>query len=100
MDCREGCTFTYSNGKAWLIGGIGERVISKIVSFDPKTFEFEQMKAEKCSRMPRFNHTSIAFNGQIYIYGGERYSNTAFSSKTVSSDMVAFQTGNLKIYHL
>ena len=62
LDSREGCTFTYSNGKGWLIGGIGERVVSKIVSFDPKTKEFEKIKAEKCSRMPRFNHTALAYN--------------------------------------
>jgi len=89
LTTREGCTFTAVGNKAWLIGGISDRVIDEIWSLDLFSGEFRlEDKISSQSKFSRFNHTAVCTSRKILIFGGEKTSNQFIYSRSCTNEVI------------
>lgn len=95
LESREGASFTFCGGYAWLIGGMNHQIIEKIWKFDVNDTgdigngnNFEEIELKNTGmNMPRFNHSAIAWEKKIYFFGGERFASNSFYSRVCLNDV-------------
>lgn len=76
-ETREGCTLTAVEGKLYLFGGRCRKLFNDIKVLDPMTLRWEEPALQSTIGglpEPRVNHTTVAYESSLVVYGGcERF---------------------------
>lgn len=87
-ETREGASMCKVGHQIYLLGGVNQRMVPNIWKFDPLGMTWSTLNYENESTyFPRFNHSSVAFQNKIYIFGGEKISNRNFYSRSCLNDI-------------
>ena len=46
---------------------------------------------------PRFNHTSVCYKNQIFVFGGEKMRSNNYDTRTRLNDIVIFEPSNFSV---
>lgn len=76
-EAREGGSFTAINRKLYLFGGRCRRLFNDVKVLDPTTLRWDEPRLNSTLGglpEPRVNHTAVAYQSQLIVYGGcERF---------------------------
>ena len=76
-EAREGGSFTTINRKIYLFGGRCRRLFNDVKVLDPTNLRWDEPRLNSALGglpEPRVNHTAVAFQSQLIVYGGcERF---------------------------
>lgn len=92
-ETRQASTFTMSNGKIYLIGGISKSIHHQIFIYYPMTKKWERLDVK--GSQPRFGHTALEYEKSLIVFGGSTEYNQAYKLRECISGIYQFYTNTL-----
>lgn len=99
-EARSNHTLTLLNGVAYLIGGFGTKVHNQIITLDLKSTRWHPISQPKflisdnnykLLHLPsRYNHSTVAFNQEIVMFGGEDEFNIRSKARQICKDIIVY----------
>ena len=102
LESREGASLTFVKDRLYLIGGVNQKVIPEIYYLCLETLDWELVDIkDRTLGIPRFNHSAVAYGGQIVLFGGEMSNSTNhFYSRCCLNDIKILDLGKQSQPHL
>jgi N-acetylneuraminic acid mutarotase len=96
LEAREGATMNLIGGKLHLLGGVNQRMVPDIQVFNPKNMTWSMLDFEQNQIIfPRFNHSVVSYKKNLYIFGGEKMTNSSFYTRSCLNDVRIFNISKL-----